>query len=96
MSTEHDTPAWMKDPIDPQYYRDRAQGNYLILAALLAFVAFTVGMVIWGFDVAEFKEATQTHEELQQSVDAENEEAVAEAVRQGDAAAAARLEGAGE
>ena len=86
MRHPHDKPAWMVSPVDPEYYRARAKGNWLILTAILTFVAFTVGMVMWKFDTAEFIAITQEHEAEQQRIEAVHEALEAQAVREGEAA----------
>ena len=65
---------WIVEPGSPEYYASRKRGNIFILLALLAFVAFTIGVVAWKFDVGEFMQITQEHEAEQQRLEALREQ----------------------
>lgn len=65
--------AWVQEVGPDEYYRSRKRGNWFILLALLAFIAFTVGMTVWKWDSAEFMNVTYEHEARREQLDAQRE-----------------------
>ena len=64
-------PAQRKQHDASAYYASRRTGNWLILVAILVFVAFTLGVTMAKFDVAEFMSLTHEYEAQQQSQEAQ-------------------------
>ena len=64
-----------------------ASGATSIMLALLAFVALTIGVMVYGFDTSQFRRITEQHEATQESIRALHDAVEARAIREGTAAA---------
>ena len=69
MSKQHpfEGEPWVQDLASADYYAKRQRGNYLILLAILAFIAFTLAMTIWNFSTGKFQRDTRCYEALKES-----------------------------
>ncbi len=61
---------WVQDVAPDEYYAKRQRGNYLILLAILVFVAFTVTMTVLNFSTGKFQRDTRCYEALKEADEA--------------------------